>query len=431
MTFKIRIKNRQFPLYLFLIFFCYLYVFQYVFRSNIGEVLFMVLIPVLSIALGERGKIEKYMFPIFIMFVLIVVWSTEPHRSFLYYAIMVECLVFIKPRPDDFELVIRVLKRTAMINAFFVLFSRTMPGIMALYARIVFSDNIALSYAESMNRGYYSGLNNQVAFTAVYLAIGIIIYTYDTRISNNKRLFCLLYLWLSLVATNKRSHILYVLISLLIVYYVSGVKNKKINRGIKVVFGLTVLIIGLQIVTYIFPTVPVFNRLRQVFSLFSDDTDANLILSGRVAIYNQVLELFKANKVLGIGWQNFGDFSRYRSITGGVNQGHNVFLQLLCETGIIGFVCFMILNAYYIISNFRLNSEYIRTLNVTTGDYNYTTNIIRKCSLTFMLFYYLFWFSGNALYDFTFVYLWVLSILLMMGVKKTISTNINTKSNMA
>ena len=419
---KVGIKKRQIPLYLFLVLFCYLFVFQYAIRSYIDEALIMVLVPLFCYGRKGAFKLKGYMIPVFLMVACILIWSTEGHQSFVYYAIMLEAIFCIRPEVDDLNLILRVIKRTALINAFFIVFQRIFPSVMTAYARLIFSESAARGYISAIQKGYYSGLNNQVSFAAVYLSLGIFAYTYDKRHGGRKRLAKLAFLWLALLLTNKRSHLLYLLVSMLVIYYAGGVQNRRIQRALKVVFLVLILTGLLYLATYLFPNVTILNRIGVLLSAVFADGDINVALSGRAAIYTQVLQLFKENKLFGIGWQNFVDFSRYRSMTGGVNQGHNVFLQLLCETGIVGFVCFISINLYYLISNFHTQ---FRLVNHKRTTCDARTQAVLKpyaqLSIGFMVFYYLFWFSGNALYDFPFVYMWILSIIIGQTIKKRIA----------
>jgi len=94
-------------------------------------------------------------------------------------------------------------------------------------------------------------------------------------------------------------------------------------------------------------------------------------------------------------------------------------LQLLCETGYVGFAVFVSLNLYYVISAVKINNEAIRFYREEKQDEPLQSQLMRKCSMAFMVFYYLFWLSGNPLYDFTFVYSWILSIMMIRYVRYT------------
>jgi O-antigen ligase len=138
------------------------------------------------------------------------------------------------------------------------------------------------------------------------------------------------------------------------------------------------------------------------------------------------MELFETHKWFGIGWENFSDFSRAVSASGKPNQGHNVFLQLLAEVGIVGFIPVILINLYYLGVCFRRNRLVIRNLNAQQKR-TFVFGTCRCCSMAFMIFYYLFWFTGNALYDIPLLYTWLVSIWLCVSINKQ---NIVQSSNL-
>ena len=68
--------------------------------------------------------------------------------------------------------------------------------------------------------------------------------------------------------------------------------------------------------------------LMRIFSFSSDD-----ISNGRYALWNEAFDLLWANPIFGGGYEALGR---------AVNKGaHNTYVQLLCDTGIIGFAIFI------------------------------------------------------------------------------------------
>lgn len=55
--------------------------------------------------------------------------------------------------------------------------------------------------------------------------------------------------------------------------------------------------------------------------------------SGRITLYKAACKEFLRYPILGMGWQGFS--AKYGNLV------HNIYLQLLCETGVIGFLLFM------------------------------------------------------------------------------------------
>jgi O-antigen ligase len=88
-----------------------------------------------------------------------------------------------------------------------------------------------------------------------------------------------------------------------------------------------------------------FGRLQGVL----DDPEA----SSRIYLWAAATSLFTGNPILGIGYGNyrflFADFAFVPNAVEGSVDAHNIFLQLLSETGIIGFVSFLLLLGSFIL----------------------------------------------------------------------------------
>ncbi len=65
----------------------------------------------------------------------------------------------------------------------------------------------------------------------------------------------------------------------------------------------------------------------------------------RLVLWSTALDLFAHSPIAGIGWGNFptvyGSYINISWIPAGIYNVHNIYLQLLSETGILGFVAFL------------------------------------------------------------------------------------------
>ena len=66
------------------------------------------------------------------------------------------------------------------------------------------------------------------------------------------------------------------------------------------------------------------------------------ILAGRWTTYKQSWQFFMENPIRGIGWGNFSLMNYNPYLGESVVNVHNIYLKLLCETGLIGFLSFII-----------------------------------------------------------------------------------------
>lgn len=404
MHLKLIVRLNNIPLAVLAFFFGFLFLFQYLSPGFVDEAVVIVMIPIIAFLCGKRIQLDKYVIGIVCMFLAIIAWSTEPHSNFLYYFIGFEIVLLYRLDDDECLTLIGMIRKIGYLYAWSVIIAVIFPSISYTYANILFSSDIATSYISSAKEGYVSGLNPQVSFTALYICLSLFIEAFlasKESVNRQGRFLKIVFLLIALIATNKRAHILYMFATGIIVFYFSGIPGKRLNRAVKIVLILLGLIIGFRLLSIFMPNIPIVSRFAV---LFDKSLDINVVTSGRTAIYVQMIRLFNQNIWTGIGWQNFADYSTARSASGGINQGHNVFLQLLCETGIVGLSVFVVIMlAYFFVGKRALE------LTVKEG----IDKSLPQIGLSIYVFYWMFWLSGNPLYDPVFYTSWIISIVIL------------------
>ena len=69
------------------------------------------------------------------------------------------------------------------------------------------------------------------------------------------------------------------------------------------------------------------------------------VTSGRMHYWQIAFQIFKANPIIGVGFDAFGNaFTQYDTLNGiyRIEQAHNDYLQMLADGGVIGFACVVI-----------------------------------------------------------------------------------------
>ena len=170
------------------------------------------------------------------------------------------------------------------------------------------------------------GLTDHYSRNAFYILIGILILI--KKYINNKEkkslLLIIIFLFGSLFLIGKRAHLIFLLISLILGYFIYNkvsIKNILKFMGISFIFG----IIAIGCINVIPGTQNIVNRLLNV-----GDVD---FTSGRADLYSKAWQLYLANDSEPLGWGQFAKSTGYSFV--GV---HNDYIQLYCETGIIGFI---------------------------------------------------------------------------------------------
>ena len=107
-----------------------------------------------------------------------------------------------------------------------------------------------------------------------------------------------------------------------------------------IVFGGVVLYILVQN-GFLIRFVNTFNILANMWSLSHLQVkfaqNANILVSERFYFWGIAWRLFLTSPLFGIGWGKFADFGTDR-----IFNVHNLYLQLLCETGVFGFLLIIV-----------------------------------------------------------------------------------------
>lgn len=221
---------------------------------------------------------------------------------------------------------IRIMFIFSCVHTAFTIISYLLPLSFNNIIMPIIPEHIATTISQFMSRDVYPGITNQTGRNAFYISIGIAILfciftTHNIKYNRIKYISFALFL-LALLLTGKRGHLVANIISML---FVSGFYAKsKGNSSFLKLFKVAILLCFISFVLiFLFPEAAV-PFLRFFLKRGGDQT------SGRIYLYINAIRLFEQKPILGWGT---GVFSNLFGI--GV---HNIYLQLLSENGLIGFV---------------------------------------------------------------------------------------------
>lgn len=239
---------------------------------------------------------------------------------------------------------------------------------------------------------YFTGFASNAGFTAGYIICGIIILsTKNKNIAAKKstKISLLLLLFLSLFMTGRRAHTIFLLAALAGIYVFPYKKRKFFRRMGAVIASLVLLLLVLVLFQDFLMRIPFFSRMNWTIGNLATDVD---ISSGRSDLYDHAWKLFLANPWFGIGWGNF-HYTTIGTVT--VNtamEAHNVYLQLLCEIGILGSLLVMI----PIVSMFIQTLLGIRKLRTEDKEAWFP---LLSYSLAYQVFFLLYGLTGNPFFE--------------------------------
>lgn len=257
------------------------------------------------------------------------------------------------------------------------------------------AESLTTIFLNTMN---VAGLTPSTAFTAGVLVVGLfsVLFTWNERAKLKNLLLCVI-IAVGILLTGKRAHLIFPVIAFLIYYVMIAKGNKKIDRLISVVFLATVLVVLFMFIAPLFSDIDSIARTYSMLQNIFSGGDINDSISGRGVLYENAIVLWHQNILLGSGWGTF------QSLTGMSTMVHNIYLQLLCETGIIGLSLFVIsVTTSLLYTNkqlrFALNCKNIEKAQAL------------KFSLVYQLFFLLYGISGNCLFDYSYLLVYVFAI---------------------
>lgn len=242
----------------------------------------------------------------------------------------------------------------------------------------------SLAYSQFKN-GLNPGFTTHYSTNASYLSI-ISIYAFSEYINNKKksRLILLILSFVALLLTGKRAHPVFVIVSCIIYYFI--VNKDKISK--KWMNFATTLIVGFTLFNVLASFMPQMLTFINRFEELSNSQRG--VLNGREEMYSLGFDLWNKHILFGNGWGSYSiNYQKYLYINGISDSSyldcHNIYIQLLCETGVTGLTLFLIITLGTLIMSIKLRLK----MKESMLDF----------AIIYQIFFLMYGFSGNPLYD--------------------------------
>lgn len=326
-----------------------------------------------------------------------VIRSYDLTVSYIAGYILVCILLLVGLKDQAVTSAVKFFELIALFEACGIFLQLLLPSVYYVFIGLLVPSATKQSIISRLNEGYYTGFTREASLTLAFLVIGIgILCTklfYDKSLTNREKqikFFQLFILVAASLISGKKAQPIFCALALLITYLVFSDKRFKI---IKVV-GMVV--VAIVIIIVVFPHLQNISSIARITALlenYSSNQDFAILTSGRTEIYEAAIALWEKNRFIGIGWNNFKNsissgywFSRF--------DVHNCYLQVLCETGIIGAIIYYLL---IIVTLFRM--IHIARLG---NKLHQKPNIIVAFSVFYYVFFLLYSLTGTCLYEFSY-----------------------------
>lgn len=285
----------------------------------------------------------------------------------------------------------------AIIGLFFMLFPELLiSNLDKLFPTMIPSQKSFL--ISTINNRYLVGITGHYSTSGMYMVAGFIassaLLFYRAIVKNtgivkmNRELFLIVFFCICLILTGKRAHLLFGVLSFCanyILIYNRGSYKVKVQRILKFAFAfIFILLVALNI--------PAF---QATFNRFMSEEMIEEMRIGRVdSKWIPAFELFMENPLFGCGWLQFGRLHpTYNSGDEIYRNVHNIYIQLLCETGLVGsafIIGIMVLTLFMTLRRIvELNKE---------REYSQKF-LFLIFSFSYQFFFLLYGITGNPLYD--------------------------------
>lgn len=247
-------------------------------------------------------------------------------------------------------------------------------------------------YANDMNNlyqgGYITGFSPHYSITAIYLAVtfgAAIAYGFASKFTSKKYSIIAIVIFASILLTGKRAPSMFIVATTFILYLLVHC-DEPIKRWEKIILialsGVLVLLLAAQFIPH----------LLNVVNRFIETEESGDIEMGRGITRALALQLWLENPLFGIGWDAFKYY--YREFNGVFLNVHCVYVQLLCEVGVVGALPFYL---FFVISIVKA----VLLLRRMTLDHeeNFSKHLVLIYSVYIQIFFLLYCLTGNPLYD--------------------------------
>lgn len=240
------------------------------------------------------------------------------------------------------SLIFGLIRGMGIVTAASVYLEKLSPGILFSTVYQLYP----LPYQETLMRqvqsnNYYSGIFPEVSITAGVICLAVFVLLVRKR----KRYFEISFLVISLIFVGKRAHFFVACLVIFFDYWFFSGKKRKLAHVLKLAaLGVVAALLLWALIRLIGESSQLNRMVNLVLSLFAEQSEssANQVTSGRYSSFLQAWEWFRQSPLRGKGWYYF-QRNYYNEYLGTylVNV-HNIYLQLLCEGGILGLAGFIV-----------------------------------------------------------------------------------------
>lgn len=386
---------------------------SYLIGSISAMLIFIIALIISSYLISHEKKMtfqkENFLWILCIVLMLVSIFYSMDKYLSLKFAINFSLMILIKIILENkygwekvAEKSIIIFSTIHVIATFIYQFN---PDIIQGICRKILNANQLQVNFNAMRFGSNSGITGEPGYNAFLITAFIAIF-FSRYITGKKHktinLICLLIGVFAIFLTGKRGLLIANIVAMVVLVFILGFQNKSKIIMYIISFSL-VAIIGYNILVKI-------PEANIVLERFQRNIEAGDITNGRVELYEIMINNIK-NKFF------FGNGIKSTVILTGGNDGHNIYLQLFSELGIVGLVTF---SFAFIISLFK-SIKIASIINKFKEKQNFVSQ-----SIYIQIFFLIYGITGNPLFNISIFAFYIIMIAMNNSIIKEINL-INSK----
>ena len=295
-------------------------------------------------------------------------------------------VVFLSQDDYWFSFALSVIEIVGLFYATTVFFQAFFPNQFEAIAKQYLPESRLDVFFMFARGGIFSGLTSQVSIVGCYIVSGLFVRMAKVIAKREDSIRVHIFEWVeivyfsaSILLIGKRAHLIFSILTVIAFLLIKN-SNSRIRKHSGIILALFILVLATLIIVPMLPTSDskFLVTLKRIFTADTED-----VSNGRMLYYGKTMNLIIDHPFLGVGWKN-----AQKNI--GANC-HNIYLQLIAETGILAGVFLIGL----LVTTFLKSKKLLERVS----EIELSGRVPLYFSVLFLIFFLIYGMTGNPLYD--------------------------------